>query len=635
MNVDLNKIYKKFISCSFCEQYNINKDELSKNDHMYFRYLCFSYLEFIRHIEIPNIKLGNNYETVFIEFRILPHIEFLIRNTIIKLGNDWSHTVICGNNNYEFIYELCNSISPQIKIIKMEFDNLLPNDYNIFLTSFEFWKLFQGEKILIYQEDSIMFKNNIREFLKYDYIGAPFPKSQNDTPNLVGNGGFSLRTKSTMIKVINMVSLRNTVFNSSTINYMNNSGLTNPPEDVYFSKNIQELKLGNVANYDVALKFSSESVINKNSLGGHKFWISNSQWKQKMKNVFGFINYIPNSNLSEYLKYYNVSENHSRLSSIPNAFDIDLYFCDVINNLFIGNNEDIMKYIKLIGLNGFIYHPKQLLNIFPNLLFYTFMNNIFIIHKFIIYKSSDFVNKFIYSSSYKDLKNNLIKNKYYNLDKNIDLLLLVFIGNEERGIDLIKRIVSYKNIENFNVSFCFNNTNKYTENIKGLIKGNFVNYAVYSCKELGTDITPTLLMCDDILKIHNFKHIIKLHTKGISNQYNDLTDYIMSVPINAIINEAKPDCNCIGNPNYYINLKSDNFNNELFIKYSNSINIKNSFVGGTIFYAPSKIYIEVINFIINNNYRSYFLNNLYENNCINKDYSPIHFIERLFGVIKL
>ena len=42
-----------------------------------------------------------------------------------------------------------------------------------------------------------------------------------------------------------------------------------------------------------------------------------------------------------------------------------------------------------------------------------------------------------------------------------------------------------------------------------------------------------------------------------------------------------------------------------------------------------------LNYLVDNNYRSYFLNNLYENNCINKDYSPIHFIERLFGVIKL
>jgi hypothetical protein len=107
------------------------------------------------------------------------------------------------------------------------------------------------------------------------------------------------------------------------------------------------------------------------------------------------------------------------------------------------------------------------------------------------------------------------------------------------------------------------------------------------------------------------------------------------MPLNKLLENQTNYCNCIGHPNYYITLSNDIFNNELHIKYSNYLNANNSFVGGTIFYTTSDVIIEVINFIKKNNLRSYFLNNLYENNCINKDYSPIHFIERLFGVIKL
>ena len=151
MNIDFKKIYEKNIMTSFCEMYNVTKSELNKEDHIYFRFLCFSYIEFIRNINIPNIKLGNRYEAVFIEFRILPHAEFIIRNTIIKLGSDWSHTIICGNQNYDFFKQLCNNISPNINIIKIELDNLLVNDYNNLLTSIEFWQLFTGEKILVYQ----------------------------------------------------------------------------------------------------------------------------------------------------------------------------------------------------------------------------------------------------------------------------------------------------------------------------------------------------------------------------------------------------------------------------------------------------------------------------------------------------
>jgi hypothetical protein len=639
MNIDFKKIYDKNMINTFCELYNVTKYELNKTDHVYFRYLCFSYIEFIKKINIPILKLNNRYETVFIEFRILPHIEFIIRNTIIKLGNDWSHTIVCGKQNYDFINQMCNTISPNINIIKIDLDNLLVNDYNNLLSSVDFWNLFKGEKLLIYQEDSIMFKNNINNFLIYDYIGAPFPKYVNDTPNLVGNGGFSLRSRSKMINVINQISIHNTVFNSSTLQYMKNCGLTTPPEDVYFSKNLQELNLGVVASYETALKFSTESVANKNSLGGHKFWIGNKKWKDIMSKNFYLNVYKPQSNLNVYLKYYNIPEIHNKVNTITNAFDIDFYFCDIINNLFVGKNEEIIKYIKNIGINGYIYHPKQLFNMFPNMVIYNFMSNLFVMYKLTIYKLNDFVTNFVYNSKYTDLKHQLIKQKFYNLNDNIELLLVVFIGNEERGIDLINKIILYKKIETFNVSFCFSNLNdtqKYTDKIKKLIKQNFEFYSIYNCKEMGTDITPTLLMCDDIIeKHHNFKHIIKLHTKSISNQYSELTDYILSMPIQNLIENKKESCNCIGNPNYYINLSNDNFNNELFIKYSNELNMNNSFVGGTIFYTNSDVIIQVINFIKKNNYRSYFLNNLYENNCINKDYSPIHFIERLFGVIKI
>ena len=38
--------------------------------------------------------------------------------------------------------------------------------------------------------------------------------------------------------------------------------------------------------------------------------------------------------------------------------------------------------------------------------------------------------------------------------------------------------------------------------------------------------------------------------------------------------------------------------------------------------------------IKNNDYKSFIFNNLYENNTINFDNSPTHFLERLFGIIK-
>jgi len=625
--------YKQHIIKSFCQKYDINKNDIISNDMNYFRYICFKYNDFLKNIELPKIPITSVYETVLIEFRNFPHLEFLIRNCILKLGSKWAHTIICGNLNYKTIVQICNTISPNINIIKVNIDNMIPSQYNKFLTSSSFWTMLRGEKILIYQEDSIIFHDNIVPFIKYDYIGAPFPIYQNDTPNSVGNGGFSLRSKSIMIKIINTVSVKKTTFNSSTLSYMDDMQLTFPPEDIYFSKNIQDLGIGLVADYDTASLFSSETVFNENSFGGHKFWISNNDWKQKLKDVFNYDNYIPISDLDIYLKQLNLDKDYNKNNIISNAFDIDLYFCNYINNLSMENTSDIIKYIQLIGLDGSIYHSKQIINIFPNAKIYTFLNDIFIVNKLSVYKANDFVDKFLYNTSFDNLSKLFIKNRFYNLDNTIPLLLLVFIGNEDRGEDLINRIIHYKKIQIFNVSFCFNLNNNIAEKFKHKIKENFDFYAVYECKECGTDISPTMLMYNDINKIDKFKHIIKLQTKSIVKDYLELTNFLLSTPLVKLITFINKNCNCIGHPNHYIRLDEDIFNNELKLRHLSELNITSYFVGGTIFYCPVNVFDKTLEFI-RKSYRSYLLNNLYENNSINLNNSPIHFIERVYGVIK-
>jgi hypothetical protein len=230
----------------------------------------------------------------------------------------------------------------------------------------------------------------------------------------------------------------------------------------------------------------------------------------------------------------------------------------------------------------------------------------------------------------------LIKKKYDTINNNYDTILLVFLGNSDIALDLLSKIINYKNInKEFNVAFCINNNIKNDTKIKKIIKNNFDFYAIYFCNELGTDITPTLLMYDDINKNHKMKHILKFHTKSISNAYNDLTNYLLKNNLYTIIQKKTKKCNCIGPDNYYITLGNDKFNSDLRTKHIDDINLDFSFVGGTIFYADSIVFEKVVDFLKNNNYRSYLLNNLYENNSINKNFSPIHFLERIFGVIKI
>ena len=72
----------------------------------------------------------------------------------------------------------------------------------------------------------------------------------------------------------------------------------------------------------------------------------------------------------------------------------------------------------------------------------------------------------------------------------------------------------------------------------------------------------------------------------------------------------------------------------LIIKYQNYIDINKYFIGATMFFSDKIVFDKIIDFIKNNNYRSYFINNLYDTNSVNKLASPVHFLERLFGLIR-
>jgi lipopolysaccharide biosynthesis glycosyltransferase len=247
-----------------------------------FRYLCFRYLKYSRLFPIPELFRVRQTEVVLIEYRKFPHLEFILRNAIHKLGASCSYTIVCGKLNYDYLKDIARSIHPNINIIFTPYSNLKPSTYSNLLASRDFWDNLNGDKILIMQEDTIIFRNNLDEFLEWDYIGAPWPTQQGDTPNSVGNGGFSLRTRQTMIDVIEQIPIMDTPLPRHTASYMSNSGNTILPEDVYFSKNIQEFELGRVAPWDIASTFSTESHYNPNSFGGHNFWVSDPNWRERV-----------------------------------------------------------------------------------------------------------------------------------------------------------------------------------------------------------------------------------------------------------------------------------------------------------------------------------------------------------------
>jgi hypothetical protein len=254
------------------------------------RYLGYSHIEAIRKHPIPfTIPVYSTYEAVFIEFRKLPNIEFVIRNAIHKLGNTWAHTIVCGLENYKQIQSIVDSLPNSINVICNQVNNISIDDYSNMLLDVAFWEQFKGEKILIYQEDSWIFHGRIKEFLDFDYVGAPWPRISKINQHCVGNGGFSLRSKSVMIQAIITASTYPDKYNKyipppNVIKNMKRNKLTQIPEDVVITSIMEMYGIGTIADYQTASKFSSESIWNPTSLGGHQIWIASPEWKYRVYN---------------------------------------------------------------------------------------------------------------------------------------------------------------------------------------------------------------------------------------------------------------------------------------------------------------------------------------------------------------
>lgn len=78
---------------------------------------------------------------------------------------------------------------------------------NTMMLSTWFWELFAEEFVFVFQSDAMMCSSTHRsvyDFVRFDYVGAPWLGDSPDKPAPCGNGGFSLRKRSTMKQCIAM-----------------------------------------------------------------------------------------------------------------------------------------------------------------------------------------------------------------------------------------------------------------------------------------------------------------------------------------------------------------------------------------------------------------------------------------------
>ena len=255
--------------------------------NQFIRY-CLDYDEKIQQ-KLPFISNGQKLEAILIEFRLLPHLSFIIKNAILKLGKSWSFTIVCGKINFSMFQQIIKNINRNIRLICHPVNNLTREQYSILLLRSSFYNQFEGTHLLFMQEDSLIFKSLPEKFLMYDYLGAPF------SDKTVGNGGLSLRHKNTMIhicqkyfdhhhemrelyadyikkhksKLIARYGERYFDHDHLYFFYQIELGLI---EDYQITKIMRERKIGKLAPFTIGLEFSIEKFYYDDSFGAHQFW---------------------------------------------------------------------------------------------------------------------------------------------------------------------------------------------------------------------------------------------------------------------------------------------------------------------------------------------------------------------------
>lgn len=214
---------------------------------------------------IYNNYNDNNYKytAIIIEPREHRALEYVLTNFYNNLSNEWQIIVFHGNKNIKYVENIINKFNKnRIKLINLKVNNLTIEEYCELFYNKWLYKNIPTEIFLVFQTDTLIcprYKHLINDFLKYDYVGAPWgPDMMKEIINIyggkdaVGNGGLSIRKKSKMLKILNKYST-----------YHKSGWRLN--EDVFFSINAKYKPTA-----EEAKNFSIESIYNDKAFGIHK-----------------------------------------------------------------------------------------------------------------------------------------------------------------------------------------------------------------------------------------------------------------------------------------------------------------------------------------------------------------------------
>jgi hypothetical protein len=215
------------------------------------------------------------FTAIIVEPRKHPAFDFVLGNFLDNLDERWSIMVFHGTDNETFVKDIIASKNTdRVSIVNTGRSNLTAEEYKAYMISTEFLDKVPTEIFLIFQTDSMICSENkdlLEQFLKYDYVGAPWkelPKEFERKGNFVGNGGLSLRRKSKMLEILKKCSVTPSVI----------------PEDVFFSFACPGVSIYK-PSLENAKEFAIETIYNPKTWGIHAAWKKGNLMNEHVEDI--------------------------------------------------------------------------------------------------------------------------------------------------------------------------------------------------------------------------------------------------------------------------------------------------------------------------------------------------------------
>ncbi|WP_162176463.1 DUF5672 family protein [Synechococcus sp. KORDI-100] len=264
-------------------------------ERLFINHCVFSLDQLFPHIDFQadaKIKGYNEYGAIIIDNRINSQWLFTIANTATMCPVGTHIYAVCDNQSKSSAQDTIGKLGEKIHVDIIEVEQIKESfridniyEYSKMLKDRSFWNYFDENKLLISQTDALIIKPIQEFYFELPYLGAPFIPSQiieiysernkyreiknfykyesavhnkpNKSlyPNLVGNGGLSIRHRDAMKKLIGK-------FGKETDD--------NEPEDLFFSRYINQIFES--TPIEIAQSFACEAKFHEEAIGNHACW---------------------------------------------------------------------------------------------------------------------------------------------------------------------------------------------------------------------------------------------------------------------------------------------------------------------------------------------------------------------------